>query len=630
MDANSLTRQNTFTEESTAKRRKFNPACDSQNDSGDELFADYIEEPTLPLDATIPTQPLDDSWTPIKNTLNPDDFTYSALTSQAVSSPTQFSYSTQPTQILPPQNQRYEPEVLVKATSPIRAPESSPPRPSSPRPAQSAQLPDAAIKPFDFYGSGSHADPSVIDSDGPTYIGSSDGETSDHGIKPVFRKKPIPSASAIRGRRETQEVNRVSQSPIAANTAINSSKPAGRLDTLQRKLNFSPSPGAAPPGRLDSLQRKPIGYGSVPMPALHSAQRRPEPALPINDITLEQISNKEYQATVSRMKTVLPTQSIKTLLSTLMRMNGNYDEAMEELCGAVDVKNEPVGVPTIKTANRGAGAGKVAIKDKWSSTQAVRNDPVSFSPPPIVPVRKRKLVRGSNRNSKERSESPVTISIDDSDSDAEEGEDYADERELEAKVLKYLNSCNVKELSDIACTTDDIAEIIISKRPFSSINTIRAVTAAGKNGKGRTRPIGDKVVDVCIETMRGYDAVDSLISKVEALGKPLAESMKAWGVDVNTGGEIEMTDLHIESDSGSAKDSGIGTPSEELEEVKAAKRTKITTFIEQPKIMRPGVVLKDYQLAGVNWLNLLYEKNLSCILADEMGMSLIPHLDTNY
>ena len=39
----------------------------------------------------------------------------------------------------------------------------------------------------------------------------------------------------------------------------------------------------------------------------------------------------------------------------------------------------------------------------------------------------------------------------------------------------------------------------------------------------------------------------------------------------------------------------------------------------QPSLISKGVQLKEYQLIGVNWLNLLYRKKLSCILADEMG-----------
>ena len=40
---------------------------------------------------------------------------------------------------------------------------------------------------------------------------------------------------------------------------------------------------------------------------------------------------------------------------------------------------------------------------------------------------------------------------------------------------------------------------------------------------------------------------------------------------------------------------------------------------QQPAGLPDTVRLKDYQLLGVNWLNLLWEKKTSCILADEMG-----------
>lgn len=40
---------------------------------------------------------------------------------------------------------------------------------------------------------------------------------------------------------------------------------------------------------------------------------------------------------------------------------------------------------------------------------------------------------------------------------------------------------------------------------------------------------------------------------------------------------------------------------------------------KQPSTLSGSVQLKEYQLMGINWLNLLYRKKLSCILADEMG-----------
>jgi SWI/SNF-related matrix-associated actin-dependent regulator 1 of chromatin subfamily A len=40
---------------------------------------------------------------------------------------------------------------------------------------------------------------------------------------------------------------------------------------------------------------------------------------------------------------------------------------------------------------------------------------------------------------------------------------------------------------------------------------------------------------------------------------------------------------------------------------------------QQPPSIPEGVVLKDYQMLGLNWLYLLYRRKTSCILADEMG-----------
>ena len=40
----------------------------------------------------------------------------------------------------------------------------------------------------------------------------------------------------------------------------------------------------------------------------------------------------------------------------------------------------------------------------------------------------------------------------------------------------------------------------------------------------------------------------------------------------------------------------------------------------QPSLLNKEVQLKEYQMLGINWLNLLYQKKLSCILADEMGV----------
>ena len=603
-------------EPSSPKRRKL--AYDSENDSGDELFADYTDSfPDAgdpPLGATIPTQPPANSLL-LANTIASSSSFASVPTqpllrpsSPPSSSSSSSSFTTQPTQILPP-------------------PEPSPPPPppppvvqvprSSPVPQQ--QQSSSTVRPLDFYSRPAVAKSINLDSEALRYVGSSsDGETSDHGIKPVFTKgggedsttkqKLPPLASSAR--------SPSLQTPISMNNFAS---------TIARYTYDSPVV------RLDSIRGRP---GSRPPPPPPPPQRRPEPALPTADISLEAILDRENRELVGRMKAVFPNRRIDFLLNTLIRNNGKIDDAMDELVSRDDLVDQAatshVGRPSFRTANRGAGAGKVAIKDKWSNTQAAGRRSLASPPPPDAQGRRKKLVRGSNRTSRERSDSPpAPITIDDSDESAVEDDASEDDRELEDKVLKYINRCDVKGLSDFACTTEDIAEVIIAQRPFSNLDQIREVSstsaANGKKRRGRTKPVGDKVVDVCLETWRGYDAVDSLIEKVEQLGKPLAESMKSWGIDVQTGGELEMTDINIESDSGSAKDSGIGTPTDDGEiDLKATKRARQPgAFKEQPKNMKEGVVLKDYQLAGLNWLNLLYEKGLSCILADEMGMSFV-------
>jgi len=647
MASTSIVRPSPFEDDDTsAKRRKI--TYDSENDSGDELFEGYTEEATLPLNAATPTQPLNSLFSPSK----PNGVYSSAATQLLTSSPPPSSYVTQPTQALPtpmtPKQQTLPPAastpaVQVEASSPIY--NNSPFKSPMEKQSIPALLADGSVRPFEFYASdptkpanteagGASMKPIKLGGEGPIYIGSSSDDEDEHTLKPAFKsspaRRPIPSAGALRGQK--QKVNpppaSVPESPMGKSLTRLPYDPTktGKLPYDPTKTGILPYDPTKKTGRLDSLARRPLPAGvGAPM------QRRPEPATSAPDILIKNISNEEYRATVVRMKAVLPHKPVNVLLHTLIQAKGHYDNAMEQLVDPVDPTGEEEGVSAaaaVKTANRGTGAGKVAIKDKWSKTQ-VNNLDLASSPPAAATSKKRKLVRGSNRPSHERSESPAGVVIlDDSDSDAAGGSASEDEREFEVKVLSYINVCSAKELADIAATTDEIAEIIIALRPYKSIDAIREVAAPfpanGKKKGSRSKPIGDKVIDVCLETMKGYEAVDSLINKVEALGKPIAESIKAWGVDVQTGtsaGELDMTDLHAGSDTGSAKDSGIGTPTDDGDnDIAGKKRTKTATFYDQPKNMKDGIQLKDYQVAGLNWLALLYEKKLSCILADEMGM----------
>lgn len=45
---------------------------------------------------------------------------------------------------------------------------------------------------------------------------------------------------------------------------------------------------------------------------------------------------------------------------------------------------------------------------------------------------------------------------------------------------------------------------------------------------------------------------------------------------------------------------------------------------KQPELVT-GATLRDYQLAGVQWMISLYENGLNGILADEMGLGKVSH-----
>lgn len=99
---------------------------------------------------------------------------------------------------------------------------------------------------------------------------------------------------------------------------------------------------------------------------------------------------------------------------------------------------------------------------------------------------------------------------DDSDSGVEETQG---DSALETKVLHFFNTCSILELADIAATTEELANAIISKRPFRNLDEVRAVPAPssetttkpkGSRGRKAPKPIGDKIVDKCLDMWVGY------------------------------------------------------------------------------------------------------------------------------
>ncbi|KAF1840009.1 uncharacterized protein K460DRAFT_371973 [Cucurbitaria berberidis CBS 394.84] len=103
--------------------------------------------------------------------------------------------------------------------------------------------------------------------------------------------------------------------------------------------------------------------------------------------------------------------------------------------------------------------------------------------------------------------------------------------------------------------------------------------------------------------------------------------MARWGINIfgaSTDEGVDATSLDDSSDASGSRDSGYHTPrsthGSDTEANNIRKTASRTKLLKQPAIMNDGMELKDYQIVGLNWLNLLWQTGTSGILADDMGL----------
>ncbi|KAI9784751.1 MAG: hypothetical protein M1839_001481 [Geoglossum umbratile] len=655
---------------------------DSQNDSGDDIFDDFETVATVPLSKQAPTQ---DFSLRYQSKMAPQQGNEgsSALQSQNITQPTQML----DTPVARLDSSGRKPSIVqVAASSPLR----EPPKPSPIRfygvPRTSGGVLASAMAPPGTAFRLPHGvrkaapEPIVIDlsdDDGPKYRGdSSDEDTSRRRITDI---KPSTFGKVRSPLFRDTTTERIEESPsnglskfkeITASSfyrPLDKSKPWGStlagsvFDTRNRdekttssRFTTSAGPSKRPVGGTA------VANGGTSLSSKQPKQSGPERAKPVEDLPLENIRDWHLRDKVQRMRVILPYSTNLACRNALLLKKGNFDDAMELLVSQddhvevdqVDLTVSDEGqprnqapVPLMYTGKRQVKAPNRTIQDKWSSTQALPG--LSQATTPKKP--KRKLVRGRKDPSSPAAEpvrslpAQIIDSGDDSDSGLEP--EPEDDHELEGKVLVFFNTCSIKDLADIANTTEEIASVILSQKPFTTLEDVRQVSSdmptITKAGKRKAKKaIGDKIVDICLEMWTGYEAVDALVSQCEALGKPLTEAMERWGIDVfgaAKDGELELLSFNdpqdTKVDSFSVRDSGIGTPSDstlasgeggdgdiKVLSVSRTGKSNKDIFVKQPSIMSKDVVLKDYQLVGLNWLVLLFEHKLSCILADEMGL----------
>jgi SWI/SNF-related matrix-associated actin-dependent regulator 1 of chromatin subfamily A len=163
----------------------------------------------------------------------------------------------------------------------------------------------------------------------------------------------------------------------------------------------------------------------------------------------------------------------------------------------------------------------------------------------------------------------------------------------------------------VGCTPEQ-ANAIIEFRPFLSIDDLNSKLGQGKKKAGPAG-ISPRMFEDCGQIFEGYGKVDAILEDCERIGAALRIAITAWTSDAGEGREKQGS-------SSSALDGEDGALC--LQSLTPSKDRKSRDYlVTQPSLLANNVQLKDYQLLGVNWLHLLYRRSLSCILADEMGMS---------
>ena len=733
----SLANSDDIISESPAKKRKTennnSGGYQSENDSGDDLFADnhdtiatYVLPQTQPQKNTIPQPDL-----PFEN-LSQTQVNHGSIalepftTQQHQTQPTQILSSTLPgrrkdirgtetrtgvatdtvTNTLTSKDTNSAAAAAAAAAKPIIQVEASSPisehdhyataaKPAAPT-IKGGILANAMAPPGTFFrkpfGSQQTPQPAAINSeeeDPPVEPISSDDELTSS------RADIRPSAFASSGRSHTLGTNGTSSFKDITSRFAYSEKDGN--DVKDSSVSAK---------RAADDMASAYGLARRNKPARQTAPSR---AMPVQqDMELDDIPDYGFRQKVMRMSMIYPNKTVAELHDALVRKKGNYNDAIDYVLeledkaevdlsksddgGNDDVVFLPKLPPAPKpTTKRQVRAPNRTIQEKWSSTQAAKGMPLSPQKPeplritltdtPPKPKPRRRLIRGRKEPSSPAVSSPerngeiskrhngsgrvsnaITIDSDtpsESSASGSETDDDTEAGELEGQLIDFLNKCSLEDLVDLSNQSEDVGKAIIGNRPFRNLSTIREVTIeptdesstiTTKTGKKKTKnrkPVGDKVVDVCLEMWTGYDAVDRLVKRCEELGKPLAAEMESWGFDVfgiSKDGELQLTSRKRE-DGERPRDSGIGTPSSSapVEEVEVAEdddddenEVKIIgrknrnnvrdrpesglKFLSQPECMTKDRPMKEYQLVGLNWLNLLWTKKLSCILADDMGL----------
>ncbi|KAG6841890.1 hypothetical protein C0991_005620 [Blastosporella zonata] len=363
-----------------------------------------------------------------------------------------------------------------------------------------------------------------------------------------------------------------------------------------------------------------------------------------------------------RFRLTMPMESPNRVQAAWRHTGGDVKKATEllsdptwspppSLTAAGESREETVG--RVKEIDEATKAKREAVKEKGKRSLIYANRPILDIKPPSIStpsqVKRVSDLTAATPTSPEilavprRKRIQKMVVDSDSDGDFEQSDDDGHQGTRrtdptkDTRALEYFNTTGsdaLQELSGmspspdrstvsqqrIGCTPEQ-AQAVINLRPFESVDDLNIKLGQGKKKAGPAG-ISPRMFEECQNIFQEYSVVDDILQDCEDIGTQLRAAITSWSIPP-TIGKGKMKEDHADSTTLiDQSDGALNLVS--LEPLKSRKSRDY--LVAQPSLVSKTVQLKDYQLLGVNWLNLLYKRKLSCILADEMGMCSPPFL----
>ncbi|KAJ1968628.1 DNA-dependent ATPase fun30 [Dimargaris xerosporica] len=202
---------------------------------------------------------------------------------------------------------------------------------------------------------------------------------------------------------------------------------------------------------------------------------------------------------------------------------------------------------------------------------------------------------------------PATLSDADSDDDSDDGPDI--DWRSETDVLQFFNTATIDELHISANCTTEAAKLIVTKlRPFGDMAHMHSVFR-------RNSQLSVASINYYKTVSRGYQIVDRIIQNCQKTATKLSKVFgNLTGVEHPTGPPATGSQTPLPTPPPTMVSQSSG-PVE-----KDSMETADWLLQSQPAIVNPDFRLKNYQLFGISWMNMLYHLKQSGILGDEMGL----------